>query len=76
MPFNRALSGDDEEVYRRELNNRKIEWTPEMRTASGETKKAFTPGLEMALPDLSKPFTVTTDASEAVIAGVLSQNLG
>jgi len=72
-PLNRALSGDDGEPYRREHKNRKIEWTPEMRTAFSETKKAFTAGLEMALPDLAKPFTVTTDASEAGIAGVLSQ---
>jgi transposase InsO family protein len=72
-PLNRALSGDDGEPYRREHKNRKIEWTPEMRTAFKDTKEAFTAGLEMALPDLSKLFTVTTDASEAGIAGILSQ---
>jgi hypothetical protein len=75
VTFNRALSRDDGEPHRREHKNRNIEWTPEIRKAFDDTKKAFTAGLEMALPpnlDMSESFTVRPEASEAGMAGVLS----
>ena len=48
-------------------------WTPECETAFEKTKILLTTAPVLRIPDMSRPFLVTTDASQTGIAGMLSQ---
>jgi glutathione S-transferase len=48
-------------------------WTPELEKAFVTSKKMFVGEVLTYIPDFSKPFIVTTDASEAGVGGTLSQ---
>jgi len=56
--------------------NRIYEWTSEQDTAFETLKKALSTTLVLALPDLSLPFVVITNASDKALGAVLSQNQG
>ena len=48
-------------------------WTPECEEAFEKTKILLTAAPVLRIPDMSRPFLVTTDASQVGIAGMLSQ---
>jgi RNase H-like domain found in reverse transcriptase len=50
------------------------DWGGEQAQAFATIKKAFSTAPVLRLPDPSKPFTVTTDASDFGIGGVLEQD--
>ncbi|XP_052018559.1 uncharacterized protein LOC127668804 isoform X2 [Apodemus sylvaticus] len=51
-------------------------WTPEHLKAFKEIKKALLSAPALALPDLTKPFTLYVDNRAGVARGVLTQTLG
>ena len=51
------------------------EWIFECQKAFNELKIAMMKGLVLALPDISKPFEVQTDASDFALGGVLLQEV-
>ena len=51
-------------------------WTPECEKAFEKTKILLTSAPILRVPDMSRPFLVTTDASQTGIAGMLSQEFG
>ncbi|KAF9760902.1 Retrovirus-related Pol polyprotein from transposon [Nosema granulosis] len=54
-------------------SQRKLTWSQEGLNAFKEIKELITRGLERAQPDISKPFILTTDASDYGIGAILSQ---
>ena len=63
-PLNRASAGE---------KNTRLEWTRQMELAFEEAKTLFADHVLTVLPDFTKPFIVTTDASEEGIGASLSQ---
>ena len=55
------------------LKSEKFQWTPTASKAFAEIKRMMTEALVMCLPNFSKAFEVTCDASGVAISGVLSQ---
>ena len=51
-------------------------WEPEQQTAFDQLKQCLVSAPVLILPDPTKPFTVTTDASDLAIGAVLSQDHG
>ncbi|KAL2223600.1 UNVERIFIED_CONTAM: Retrovirus-related Pol polyprotein from transposon [Sesamum indicum] len=49
-------------------------WTPQCQVAFDNLKKAIVTDPVLALPDMSKPFVVETDASDFALGGVLMQD--
>ncbi|KAL2248380.1 UNVERIFIED_CONTAM: Retrovirus-related Pol polyprotein from transposon [Sesamum indicum] len=49
-------------------------WTPQCQVAFDDLKKAMVTDHVLALPDMSKPFVVETDASDFALGGVLMQD--
>ncbi|KAL2252782.1 UNVERIFIED_CONTAM: Transposon Tf2-12 polyprotein [Sesamum indicum] len=49
-------------------------WTPQCQVAFDDLKKAIVTDHVLALPDMSKPFVVETDASDFALGGVLMQD--
>ncbi|KAL2225830.1 UNVERIFIED_CONTAM: Retrovirus-related Pol polyprotein from transposon [Sesamum indicum] len=49
-------------------------WTPQCQVAFDDLKKAMVTNPVVALPDMSKPFVVETDASDFALKGVLMQD--
>ena len=54
--------------------SKKWDWTLRCQEAFEKLKKAMTSAPVLALPDMSKPFEVETDASDYAIGGVLLQD--
>ena len=54
---------------------RTFSWTPEHQKAFEEIKRALLTALALALPDLTKPFTLYVDERAGVAQGVLAQAL-
>ena len=52
-----------------------IEWNKELKDEFARLKNCLSSETIRAQPDFSKPFTLTTDASEYAIGGILSQTL-
>jgi len=52
------------------------EWKPDQQEAFDKLKEKLTSAPVLLIPDQTKPFTVTTDASDTAIGAVLSQNHG
>ncbi|KAL0336104.1 UNVERIFIED_CONTAM: Transposon Tf2-12 polyprotein [Sesamum radiatum] len=50
------------------------DWTPQCQVAFDNLKRAMVTDPVLALPDMSKPFTVETDASDFALGGVLMQD--
>jgi hypothetical protein len=50
------------------------QWTPECEVAFSRVKQALTSPETLAMPDFSKPFVVTTDASDLGLGAVLEQD--
>ncbi|KAL0292961.1 UNVERIFIED_CONTAM: Retrovirus-related Pol polyprotein from transposon [Sesamum calycinum] len=50
------------------------DWTPQCQVAFDNLKRAMVIDPVLALPDMSKPFTVETDASDFALGGVLMQD--
>ncbi|KAL0331210.1 UNVERIFIED_CONTAM: Transposon Tf2-11 polyprotein [Sesamum angustifolium] len=50
------------------------DWTPQCQVAFDNLKRAIVTDPVLALPDMSKPFTVETDASDFALGGVLMQD--
>ncbi|KAL0389070.1 UNVERIFIED_CONTAM: Gag-Pol polyprotein [Sesamum calycinum] len=50
------------------------DWTPQCQVAFDNLKRAMVTDSVLALPDMSKPFTVETDASDFALGGVLMQD--
>ncbi|KAK4382079.1 Retrovirus-related Pol polyprotein from transposon.6 [Sesamum angolense] len=50
------------------------DWTPQCQVAFDNLKRAIVTNPMLALPDMSKPFTVETDASDFALGGVLMQD--
>jgi len=48
-------------------------WGPEQQVAFERLKKAVLEDVMLAFPDTSKPYNVTTDASDYAVSGVISQ---
>ena len=55
------------------LKSEGFQWTPASSKAFAEIKRLMTEAPVMHLPDFSKAFEVTCDASRLAIGGVLSQ---
>jgi len=55
------------------LKSEGFQWTPAASKAFAEIKRMMTEAPVMRLPDFSKAFEVTCDASGLAIGGVLSQ---
>ena len=51
-------------------------WTPIHQEAFKEIRKALLSALVLALPDLTKPFTLYVDERARIARGVLTQALG
>lgn len=51
-------------------------WTPDHQRAFEEIKRALLTAPALALPDLTKPFTLYVDEREGIARGVLTQTLG
>lgn len=51
-------------------------WTPDHQKAFEEIKRALLMAPALALPDLTKPFTLYVDERDGVARGVLTQTLG
>ncbi|KAL2225718.1 UNVERIFIED_CONTAM: Transposon Tf2-12 polyprotein, partial [Sesamum indicum] len=49
-------------------------WTPQCQVAFDDLKRAMVTDPVLALPDMSKPFLVETDASDFALGGVLMQD--
>ncbi|KAL0413750.1 UNVERIFIED_CONTAM: Transposon Tf2-11 polyprotein [Sesamum radiatum] len=49
-------------------------WTPQCQASFDNLKRAMVTNLVLALPDMSKPFVVETDASNFALGGVLMQD--
>ena len=56
--------------------DRKFEWGPKEEEAFERLKIALVSAPVLQLPDFDKEFTVTTDASEVSVGGILQQNFG
>lgn len=54
----------------------KFEWNEPQRTAFERLKQAVTQQPVLILPDMTKPFVITTDASGYAVGAALSQDLG
>jgi hypothetical protein len=67
-PLNKALKKDEDK-----RSPRSIEWDNPMTLAFSSAKEIFSNAVLTQLPDLSRPFRVTTDASEVGLGGCLSQ---
>ena len=67
-PLNKALKKDEDK-----RSSRSIEWDDQMTQAFSSAKEIFSNAVLTQLPDLSRPFRVTTDASEVGLGGCLSQ---
>jgi transposase InsO family protein len=52
------------------------EWKPDQQEAFNKLKEKLTSAPVLLIPDQTKPFTVTTDASDTAIGAVLSQDHG
>src|SRR6185295_3717296 len=52
------------------------EWKPDQQEAFDKLKEKLTSAPVLLIPDQTKPFTVTTDASDTAIGAVLSQDYG
>ncbi|KAL0349659.1 UNVERIFIED_CONTAM: Transposon Tf2-11 polyprotein [Sesamum radiatum] len=50
------------------------DWTPQCQVAFDNLKRAMVTDPVLALPDMSKPFTVETDASDFALGGALMQD--
>ncbi|KAL0304836.1 UNVERIFIED_CONTAM: Retrovirus-related Pol polyprotein from transposon [Sesamum calycinum] len=50
------------------------DWTPQCQVAFDNLKRAMVTDPVLALPDMSKPFTVETDASDFALGGLLLQD--
>lgn len=57
-------------------NGAKFEWNDAQRTAFERLKQAVTEQPVLILPDMTKPFVVTTDASGYAVGACLGQDLG
>ena len=55
------------------LKSEEFQWTPAATKAFAEIKRMMTEALVMRLPDFSKAFEITCDASGLTIGGVMSQ---
>ena len=58
------------------LKSEGFQWTPAATKAFTKIKRMMTEAPVMRLPDFSKAFEVTCDASGLAIGGVLSQDSG
>lgn len=56
------------------VENGGYQWTMEAEEAFQLLKKALTTSPILALPDMKKPFTIETDASQTGIGAMLMQN--
>ena len=56
--------------------DRKFEWGPKEEEAFERLKTALVSAPVLQLPDFDREFTVTTDASEVSVGGILQQNFG
>lgn len=52
---------------------KKIEWSDDLQEAFLVCKKCLSENILRAQPNFSKPFTLTTDASETAIGTILAQ---
>ena len=56
--------------------DRKFVWGPKEEEAFERLKTALVSAPVLKLPDFEREFTVTTDASEVSVGGILKQNFG
>src|SRR6185503_4721191 len=57
-------------------DEQRFKWEEEQQLAFDTLKRATTSAPILAIPDMSLPFKVTTDACSRAIGAVLSQDLG
>lgn len=62
-----------EQLKSRSPSNRKITWTPQMTEAFNAVKTALLENVVLDIADPTKPYILSTDASNYAVGGVLSQ---